>query len=88
MRLPAKDFETIIFKLRDFVSYQETRLNGIYRLSDKLIGKQNVKTESVPMPKSDVSLESLQGQLEEIIIHLNRIGTETDSVLERLHEKI
>lgn len=85
---PPKDFENIVFNLRELVSYQETRLQGLQRLSDKLIGQSNVAGEAVPMPKSNVPLDSLQGQLEESLIILNRIGTETDKILEKLHDKI
>lgn len=85
---PAKDFETIIFNIKDLTSLQETRLNGLKKLSDKLIGKQNVSENAVPMPTSNTPLESFQGQLEESIIILNRLGTETDKILERLHDKI
>ena len=85
---PAKDFEAIVFNLRDLVQDQELRLNGLQKLSDKLIGQFNVSSEVISMPKSNTQLDSLQGQLEESIIILNRTGNEIDKILERLHNKI
>lgn len=85
---PAKDFEAIVFNLRELTQLQELRLNGIQKLRDKLIGQSNVTGEAVPMPKSNVSSDSLQGQLQESLVILNRIGNETDKILEILHDKI
>lgn len=84
----AKVFETIVLNLKDLVERQEARLHGLQELNDKLIGQSNVAVESVPMSKSNVPIDSLQGQLEESISLMNRIGNETDKILQRLHDKI
>lgn len=85
---PAKDFENIVFKIQGLVSFQESRLAGLQKLRDKLVGQQLETGEAIPMPKSNVPLDSFQGQIEEAIVNLNRIGYETDKVLETLHNKI